>query len=145
MKTFEKDLNPIYTRIDEINDFSTIQPQSNTEKEEYPHLQTVTNISAKTSHKMIHRLHELERDLENQIKLIEMETDLDARIDAVGIYNKILNQIEECVERINIELLKLDSPYFGKIVFETKIGAEKRKLPVYSGKFALMEKKHSNH
>ncbi len=139
MKTFEKALNPIYTRIEEINDFSKVEPQDSTEKEEYPHLKIVTNINTKTSHKMIHRLHELERDLENQIKLIEMETDLDARKEAVGIYNKILNQIEECIERINRELLKLDSPYFGKIVFETKIGSEKKELPVYIGKFALME------
>lgn len=141
MKTFESALNPIYTRINEINDFSKVQPQSNTEKEEYPHLEVVTGINAKISHKMIHRLNELEKDLENQIKLIEMETDLDARKEAVSIYNKILADIEECIERINRELIKLDSPYFGKIVFETKIGTSRRQLPVYIGKFALMDEK----
>jgi DNA helicase-2/ATP-dependent DNA helicase PcrA len=141
MKTFERALNPIYTRINEINDFSDVQPQSNTEKEEYPHLEVVTSINAKISHKMIHRLNELEKDLENQIKLIEMETDLDARKEAVSIYNKILADIEECIERINRELIKLDSPYFGKIVFETKIGTSRRQLPVYIGKFALMDEK----
>ena len=50
-----------------------------------------------------------------------METDLDSRKDAVGVYNKILKSIMEYVERINIELIRVDTPYFGKIVFRTKI------------------------
>lgn len=140
MQTFKNALNPIHTRIDEINDFSKVEPENSTEKEEYPHLEVVTDINADVSHKMMKRLNELEKDLENQVKLIEMETDLDARADAVSIYNKILNDIEECVDRINRELSKLDSPYFGKIVFETKVGPSKRKFPVYIGKFALMDR-----
>lgn len=139
MQTFSKELNPIYTRVDEINDFSKVIPQTNTEKEEYPHLELVTDINAFTSNKMIKRLKDLELELEEQVKAIQMETDLDARKDAVGIYNKILKSIEECIERINRELIKLDTPYFGKIVFETKLNGENRILPIYIGKFALMD------
>lgn len=141
MQKFESYLNPIYTKINEINDFSKVTPSNSTEKEEYPYLEIVTDINAKVSQKMIMRLHELEKDLENQVKIIEMETDLDAKKDAVSIYNKILSDIEECIDRINRELLKLDSPYFGKIIFETKVGQPKRKLPIYIGKFALMDEK----
>ena len=141
MQTFKKALNPIYTRIDEINDFSNVVPQNNLEKEEYPHLETVSNINAKISHKIINRLNELEIDLENQVKIIEMETDLDSRKEAVGVYNQILHEIEETVERINRELMKLDSPYFGKILFETKVGPSMKELPIYIGKFALMDEK----
>ncbi len=140
MKTFEKDLNPIHTRVDEINDFKDVSPQTNTEIEEYPHLEKVTHINADTSKKMMRKLKDLEIELEDQIKLIDMETDLDAKKDAVGEYNKILRNIVECIERVNRELMKLDSPYFGKILFQTKINGEERELPIYIGKFALMDK-----
>jgi DNA helicase-2/ATP-dependent DNA helicase PcrA len=70
-----------------------------------------------------------------------METDLDERKAAVGIYNKILNEIQICVERINRELIKVDTPYFGKIVFKTMLNSSERVLPIYIGKFALMDPK----
>lgn len=141
MKTFKKALNPIYTRIDEINDFSQIKPLTNTEKDEYPYLEIVTDINAKVAHKMISKLNTLEVDLENQVKIIAMETDLDSKKAAVSIYNQILKEIEECIERINQELKKLDSPYFGKIVFELDLEGKKNIFPVYIGKFALIDPK----
>ena len=107
MQTFEKELNPIFTRVDEIKDFKEVIPQTKTEQEEYPHLEKVTQINADTAKKMIKRLKDLEIELEEQARAIQMETDLDARKDAVGIYNKILKSIEECIERINRELIKL--------------------------------------
>lgn len=139
MQTFEKELNPIFTRVDEIKDFKEVIPQTKTEQEEYPHLEKVTQINADTAKKMIKRLKDLEIELEEQARAIQMETDLDARKDAVGIYNKILKSIEECIERINRELIKLDSPYFGKILFQMKLSGEERILPIYIGKFALMD------
>ena len=42
-----------------------------------------------------------------------------------------LKEIEECIERINQELKKLDSPYFGKIVFELDLEGKKNIFPVY--------------
>ncbi len=70
-----------------------------------------------------------------------METDLDERKAAVGVYNKILNEIQICIERINRELIKVDAPYFEKIVFKTIINRSERVLPIYIGKFALMDPK----
>jgi len=141
MQTFEKEINPVYTRLNEIKDFSDIHPQSNTEVEEYPHLEKVTDINVNVALKMIQKLHSLETELEDQAKIIQMETDMDSRKDAVGVYNKILQSIRDCIERINRELIKVDTPYFGKILFNTNISGTKRDLPIYIGKFALMDPK----
>lgn len=140
MQTFEKELNPIYTRVDEINDFKSVIPKTDNEREEYPHLKKITDINAQTSKRMIKRLEDLEIELEEQVQVIARETDLDARADAAGVYNKILRSIEECIERINRELIKLDTPYFGKIVFQTQLRGNERDLPIYIGKFALMDR-----
>ncbi|MFA5623027.1 MAG: UvrD-helicase domain-containing protein, partial [Candidatus Dojkabacteria bacterium] len=140
MQTFEKELNPIYTRVDEINDFKSVIPKTDNEREEYPHLKKITDINAQTSKRMIKRLEDLEIELEEQVQIIARETDLDARADAAGVYNKILRSIEECIERINRELIKLDTPYFGKIVFQTQLRGNERDLPIYIGKFALMDR-----
>ncbi len=141
MQTFEKELNPVYTRLDEIKDFTDVIPQTNTEKEEYPHLEKVTDINVFVAKKMIKKLHDLEIELEDQAKIIQMETDIDAKKDAVGIYNKILQSIRDCIERINRELIKVDTPYFGKILFSTHVSGIERLLPIYIGKFALMDPK----
>jgi len=82
MQTFEKAINPIYIRLDSINDFSLVKPQTNVEKDEYPHLEKVTKINVNVGKKMINKLHNLERELEDQAKIIQMETDLDSRKDA---------------------------------------------------------------
>jgi len=116
MQTFEKALNPIFKRLDLINDFSSVKPEGNVEKEEYPHLEKVTDINVDVAKKMINKLHNLE-----------------------GVYNKILKSIQECIERINRELIKVDTPYFGKIVFRTDFRGDKKDLPIYIGKFALMD------
>ncbi len=139
MQTFEKHLNPLHTRLDSIGDYSNISPSSRLEQEEYPHLKNVTNINTFVSKKMIKKLHDLEIELEEQAKIIAMETDLDSRKEAVGVYNKILKSISEYIDRINRELMKVDSPYFGKILFKTVIKNSQRELPVYIGKFALMD------
>ena len=131
MQNFKNELNPIYTRLDEIDDFTNVHSQSNTETEEYPHLENVSHINISTAKKMIKKLEALEIELEDQAKIILMETDMDSRKEAVGTYNKILKNIQECIERINRELIKVDTPYFGKILFNTKISGTKRELPIY--------------
>jgi DNA helicase-2/ATP-dependent DNA helicase PcrA len=139
MQTFTNELNPLHSRIDSIADFSDTKPKDNTEKEEYPHLIKVTQINVEVANKQIKRLEALEIELEEQAKAIQMETDMDERKDAVSLYNKILRNIQDCIERIDRELIKVDSPYFGKIVFETDVRGVKKVLPIYIGKFALME------
>ena len=139
MQTFEKYLNPLHTRLDSIRDFSKVIPKNKVEEEEYPHLKKVTEINVQNSKYLIKKLHDLEIELEEQAKIIQMETDLDSRKDAVGVYNKILKSIMEYVERINIELIRVDTPYFGKIVFRTKIRDIQKDLQIYIGKFALMD------
>ena len=139
MQTFEKELNPIHNRLDNIRDFTDITPEDYTQRDEYPHLEKVTRINVDIAKKIIKKLHALEIELEDQAKIIAMETDLDARKDAVGIYNKLLSEIRDCIERINRELIKVDTPYFGKIVFNTNISGSLRDLPIYIGKFALMD------
>ena len=139
MQTFEKELNPIHNRLDNIRDFTDITPEDYTQRDEYHHLEKVTRINVDIAKKIIKKLHALEIELEDQAKIIAMETDLDARKDAVGIYNKLLSEIRDCIERINRELIKVDTPYFGKIVFNTNISGSLRDLPIYIGKFALMD------
>jgi DNA helicase II / ATP-dependent DNA helicase PcrA len=139
MQTFINELNPIYTRIDNINDFSKLEVKNPIQKNEYPHLEKVTAQNVKTSKKMIQKLHNLETELENQAEIIQMETDMDERKSAVAVYNKILENIYECIERINRELTKVDNPYFGKILFKTKIKDQEKILPIYIGRFALMD------
>ena len=53
MQTFEKYLNPLHIRLDSIADFTDFTPESITEKEEYPHLQKVTDINIEVARKMI--------------------------------------------------------------------------------------------
>ena len=139
MQTFEKYLNPLHTRLDRIVDFSRLTPKEKLYEEEYPHLKQVTKINVKICKQLIKKFHDLEIELEEQAKIIQMETDLDSRKDAVGVYNKILQSIMEYVERINIELIKVDTPYFGKIIFRTKIRDTQKDLSIYIGKFALMD------
>ncbi len=139
MQTFEKELNPLYKRILELRDFSTVKPQNDLEEEEYPHLERVTELIADSVERQLSRLHKLEIELEEQVKRIEMETDLDSRKDAVSEYNKIMRMVTDQVNRINKELSTLDSPYFGKILFETQLKGSTRSLPIYIGKFALID------
>lgn len=139
MQTFTKELNPLYRRIEKIEDFSSIEPSNPAEKEEYPHLEKVTKMNVQTTRKQIKHLHDLEIELEEQAKNIQMETDMDERKTAVSLYNKILANIQSTIERINRELIKVDSPYFGKIVFRTDMKGKDIKLPIYIGKFALMD------
>jgi len=141
MQTFEKYLNPLHTRLDTLADFTNVKYINPLEKEEYPSLEKVTDINIVVAKKMISKLHNLEVELEDQAKRIQMETDLDERKAAVGIYNKILKEIQETIERVNRELIKVDTPYFGKIVFKTKLYGNERLLPIYIGKFALMDPK----
>lgn len=140
MQTFEKYLNPIYKDIDQIANFSTVKSKSPVESEEYPHLEQVTSITKSKVDILLKNLHKLEEELERQVEEIEAESDLDGKNDAKSVYNSILNEIEILVNRINNELITLDSPYFGKIVFQPDDSKTKNPLQLYIGKFALIDK-----
>lgn len=138
MQDFKKYLNPFYKDIDQVQDFSDIKPQNDIEKSEYPYLERITDINARSIKWLLPRLGKLEQELEDQIAIIEQETGDDAK-DAKSIYNKILKEIQTTVDRINIDLIKVDSPYFGKIVFTPNDSRSKKDMDIYIGKFAITD------
>lgn len=140
MQTFKKYLNPLHKDVDKVADFSDLKELTEIEQEEYPNLKKVTKIKSKEINSLLPRLDKLEEELEHQIYLIQTESDLDAKIDAKGVYNKLLIKIEELVERINAELIALNTPYFGKILFKPYDSKSEKALNLYIGKFALMDK-----
>jgi len=116
MQDFKKHLDPFYKDMDSVEDFSNVENEGDLLKEEYPHLEKVTHINTQSVRNLLPRLESLQEELEDQIRIIEQETGDDAK-DARSIYNKILKEIGETIERINLDLTKVDSPYFGKILF----------------------------
>ena len=139
MQSFKKYLNPLYKDVDLVSKFDDLKELTPLETEEYPNLQKVTKIKADSIKNLLPRLDKLEEELENQIYLIQTEASADARADAKSAYNQILGKITELVERINNELIALDSPYFGKIVFKPYESKNDKSLSLYIGKFALVE------
>jgi len=119
-----------------FSDLSNISPL---EQEEYPRLQEVTKRKVMLVKQLLPRLDRLEIELEHQIEIINMESGEDDIKEAKGVYNQILKQINVLVDRINTELIALDSPYFGKIVFTPHDSISKKPLILYIGKFALMD------
>lgn len=138
MQTFKDHLNPIYKDIDEISKYDDLKDLSELEQQEYPNLQKVVQMKVQELKDLLPRLDKLEEELEHQILLIESEASADERMSAKKVYNQILAQIRELVQRINSELLILDSPYFGKIVFEPEDTG--RDIQIYIGKGALIDK-----
>lgn len=140
MQTFKKYLNPLYRDVDRLADFDDLKDLTDLEKEEYPNLKKVAQIKANEINLLLPRLDKLEEELEHQIQLIQTESDLDERASAKQVYNQLLQKIGELVERINRELISLDSPYFGKIVFKPYESRLKKDIVLYVGKFALTDK-----
>lgn len=139
MQSFKKYLNPLHKDLDEVASFSDLTNISPLEQEEYPKLQEVTKRKALLIKQLVPRLDRLEAELEHQIEIINMESGGDDIAEAKGVYNQILREIDIMVNRINTELIALDSPYFGKIVFTPYDSITKKPLILYIGKFALMD------
>jgi len=139
MQDFKQYLDPLYKEIGNIENFSNVEYKDETEKEEYPHLEKVTKINTKSVKILLPRLEKLSQELEDQIRIIEQEVGDDAK-DARGIYNKIIKDIQSTVDRINLDLIKVDSPYFGKIVFQPYDRRDNKDLSIYIGKFAIATK-----
>lgn len=139
MQTFKKYLNPLYKDLDNVASFSDITNISPLEQEEYPRLQEVTKRKVKLVNQLIPRLDKLEVELEHQVEQVNMESGEDDIKAAKSIYNQIVKQINSLIDRINTELIALDSPYFGKIVFLPYDSITKKPLILYIGKFALVD------
>ncbi len=142
MLTFKEHLNPLINKVDTISDYSDIkEPLNDTIKVEYPYLKTTTQTVTEQIKYLLNHLEELEKELEKQVLVVENETG-DDKSAAVKIYNQILKQIQDCVNRLNHELDILDVPYFGKIVFNRKADSTfpAGKITSYIGKFAYFDK-----
>ena len=139
MQTFKKYLNPLYKDLDRVASFSDLQDLSQLEQEEYPQLKSVTQRKVADINRFLPRLEKLEEELEKQVDIINMESGEDDIGDAKKVYNQILTEIKILVSRINNELIAVDSPYFGKIVFTPYDSVTKKPLILYIGKFALMD------
>ena len=142
MQDFKQYLNPLYKDIDNIVNFSDVNTLqiSQTEKEEYPHLKRVTQIIADTIKWHLNRIEDLQIELEKQIERIQRESGMDDKKEAVSIYNKIFQDIQDEIIETNRELIALDYPYFGKIIFSPTQSTLKKDISTYIGKFALMDK-----
>lgn len=140
MQTFNKYINPLYKDINKVADFANVKPQDSLENEEYPHLEQVTKITKYKLDFLLLQLRRFEEELEEQAKRIELETGMDDKKDAKGVYNQILSKIEDIVFRINAELVVFDSPYFGKISFLPNDNSSNNPLILYIGKFAMIDK-----
>ena len=139
MQDFKKYINPFYKDISQVEDFSDVIYENELQEQEYPHLEKVTRINTGSVKILLPRLEMLQQELEDQIRTIAQETGDDAK-DARSIYNKIIKEIQSTVERINIDLIKVDSPYFGKIVFHPYDSQNEKDLNLYIGKFAITDK-----
>ncbi len=139
MQTFKKYLNPLHKDLDRVASFSDLPELTTLEAEEYSQLKIVTRRKVDELKRLIPRLEKLEEDLEKQVEIINMESGEDDIGDAKKVYNQILTEIKILVSRINNELIALDSPYFGKIVFTPYDSVTKKPLILYIGKFALMD------
>ncbi len=140
MQTFTKYLNPLYKDIDAVSDFSDVRKDTKLLEEEYPHLEKVSQITKEKLQFLLPKLHNLEQELEDQILIIDAESDLNSQKEAKSVYNKILAEIELTVGRINNELITLDSPYFGKISFLPYDATTGKPIIIYIGKFAMLDK-----
>ena len=139
MQTFKKYLNPLYKDLDSVASFSDIKDLSTLEQEEYPQLKIITKRKTDLIKQLLPRLDKLETELEHQVEIINMESGEDDIKAAKSIYNQLVKQINELIDRINTELIALDSPYFGKIIFVPTDNYSTRPLILYIGKFALMD------
>ena len=63
----------------------------------------------------------------------------DDHSDAVSLYNQMLRQLENRIKRINLDLEKLNIPYFGKVKFQRD--SDDKEITAYIGKFGIFDSK----
>lgn len=140
MSLFEKSLNPLYKSVDKISDFSDVIPSNDIENEEFPYFSGTESYIIAKFRELFHKLKNIEKEIEDQIIVIENETG-DDKAEAVSVYNKLLSKADLFVDRINRELDVLSSPYFGKIRIrrDKSQGVSENTYDVYIGKFACFD------
>ena len=135
-ENFDKYLSPLFSRLDDILDFSNVTYKNKLEEEEYPHLrQTVKTIGSKIKKTNTFR-EKLKPQIEDALFAVSQETG-DDRVDAFKVYNALLKKMYAYIDQINADLNVLHSPYFGKIVFRND--KTKRASDIYIGKFGLFD------
>lgn len=141
MLSYKKHINPLVKDLDWIDNYSDLNIQDDLEKDEYPYLQRVVGLSAKTSRDQLKKLEVLEKELEEQIKIIDNETGKDKE-EAVKMYNMMFKKLYVIVERLDKELSIADSPYFGKLVIDRKAlpSLPRKTITSYIGKFGYFDK-----
>lgn len=140
MQTFKKYLNPIVTKLDTVTDYSDVDFISDTHKEEQPYLEKAINMLSSTVKGDLVTLEDLEQQIEHWVTVIDSETG-DDKSSAIGEYNKLLRMMNDLIERINRTLEQVNSPYFGKIVFEREKNEKfpRATLNTYLGRFAYID------
>ena len=134
MIDFFKYLSPIYYKIDDIADLEKYSPSEKEFQIELPHLKETIRYLDSQVRSYIKTLKELSIELEKYIEVIEAETG-DDKDAATKDYNKLLSHIKNHVNKTNLHLQTLSSPYFGKLVF--KNSKTKRATTTYIGKTAV--------
>jgi DNA helicase II / ATP-dependent DNA helicase PcrA len=142
MQDFRKYLNPIYKELETISNTDDLIASTPAETEEFSHLADTLKTIIKKVHKQIYFVDELVKDIERTEELIRSETG-DDRSDAVGEMNKLLSQMDRLLTLTNRYLDIVNSPYFGRIVFDRKENEQypARKINTYLGKSALIDPK----
>ncbi|MCK9368463.1 ATP-binding domain-containing protein [Candidatus Dojkabacteria bacterium] len=142
MLSYKKYLNPLANKLDEIADFSKLEINGEFEREEYPYLKNVVKITTNEAKIQIKKLEQLEKDLEDIIKIIDNETG-DAKVEAIKDYNLLLKEVKVLLSRINRAIAISDSSYFGKIVIDRKANKllPRKTVTSYIGKFAYFDTK----
>ncbi len=140
MPKYKKYLNPIFNDIDRIQDFSEVKKDTPLLKDEYPYLENTTKVLTKEIKIQNKKLETINKQLEALIKEIESFTG-DDKSDSISTYNNVFGDLEESLERINRNLNILNTPYFGKIIFENK--ENKKNTTSYIGKFSFFDKENN--
>ncbi len=138
MFKYKKYINPLFEEIDDIKNFAKVDQSTSLLKEEYEYLMPIAYKIIEEVEKDYKNIVKLNEELERQIFEIQSSTG-DDHSDAVSLYNQMLNQLEAKVLRMNLDLEKLNTPYFGKIKFQRD--SDNKEITSYLGKFGLFDSK----
>jgi len=140
MQNFRKYLNPIYKDLAKISDTKDLIPTTPIEEQEFEHLSQTLKVITKKVNKQIYFIDSLIKDIIHTEELISSETG-DDKSDAVGEMNKLLKQMDRLLTLTNRYLDIVNSPYFGRIVFNRKQNNNypAREINTYLGKSALID------
>ncbi|MCA9376586.1 UvrD-helicase domain-containing protein [Candidatus Nomurabacteria bacterium] len=141
MQDFYQYLNPIHSSLERISDTSDLSPKNPLEKVEFEYLKDVILPLAEDLKAGVSHIDNLSEQIEHMIWVIDNETG-DDKTEAIGLYNKLIQQMQDLVDRLNRLFDILDTPYFGKVIFERKAGEgfSKTTMPAYIGKFGYFDK-----